>query len=92
MLLEIAAFFGLILLILFAYAELSYRKVIGVIAALLLIVYGIWIAVDDIQIKTGDVTTGNTIVSTYKTGNASEFTINNIICANGSVWNGSGCV
>jgi len=57
MLLEIIGFWGLMELIMFAFAEFFKRKEIALIASLLLIVLGLLILVDGIQIQTGTVTT-----------------------------------
>lgn len=50
---EIVIFFGLLILILLAFAELGKHKIIGVLASLLLIMLGLWIGLDDITFITG---------------------------------------
>jgi hypothetical protein len=50
---EIVVFFGLLILILLAFAELGKHKIIGVLASLLLIMLAIWVGLDDITFITG---------------------------------------
>lgn len=53
---ETFTFFGVITLILFLFAEAGKHKIIGVLASLLLIMAGIWVAVDNITLNTGTAT------------------------------------
>lgn len=50
---EIITFFGILTLILFIFAELGKHKIIGVMASLLLLMLGLWVAADNITFNTG---------------------------------------
>ncbi len=59
MYLELLAFFGLFLLILYVIAEGTRKPIVGAFASLLLITLGVWVIVDGLQMRTGDVLTKN---------------------------------
>lgn len=57
---QIFGFLGIIILLLVIFAEATKsKKALGVIAGLLLIMLGLWVYSDGIQIQTGQVTTKN---------------------------------
>lgn len=51
---EIFAFFGGFLILLFIFAEIGDKKILGVFASLLLLIFGIVIGVDNIAFKVGE--------------------------------------
>ena len=69
---ESIAFFGILTLILFVFAELGRHKIMGAFAALLLILMGLWVGLDNITFQTGSytattITTTNTTITTNAT-------------------------
>lgn len=72
---ETFTFFGVITLILFVFAEAGRHKIIGVLASLLLIMAGIWIAVDNITLNTGAATVISETSTATLDGNTTTTTL-----------------
>lgn len=53
MIFEFVAFYGIIILVLFCFAEFRTKPEVGIVASVLLLTFSLWIIVDGIQIQTG---------------------------------------
>ena len=60
--LVIFGFFGIIIIILFLFAEGQGKKILGVFASLLLLMLGVWCLSDPITFETGSQTTGSNLL------------------------------
>jgi len=59
---DVFAFWGIIILAMFAFAELRKEwRIVGLISSVFLIILGVWVIPDGLQIKTGETTVLNTI-------------------------------
>lgn len=68
--LENIGLFALLIVLLLIGTYLSNIKILGVFASMLLLIMGIWIAVDGVYIKTGELTGGQSGVFTNNTTNS----------------------
>ena len=84
--LVIFGFFGIIILVLFVFAETNGKKILGVFASLLMLMLGVWCISDAISFETGSTLTGtNTKVLTslaISDANSTNTTTNSITTLN----------
>lgn len=76
---EIAGLFGIIVILLFLFAETGGKVILGVFASLLMLLLGVWIISDPLTFKIAEHTTGTEIIQTNQTiigGNTTTSSIN----------------
>jgi len=64
---EIAGLFGIIVILLFLFAETGGKVILGVFASLLMLLLGVWIIADPLTFKIAEHTVGTEIIQTNQT-------------------------
>ena len=76
---EIAGLFGIIVILLFLFAETGGKVILGVFASLLMLVLGVWIIADPLTFKVAEHTIGTQITQSNQTiigGNTTTTSLN----------------
>ena len=79
MLYEVFGLFGILVLLLFIFAEVGSKAILGVFASLLMLLLGVWVIFEPIMFKTAEHTTGTEISQGNQTivgGNTTSNSIN----------------
>jgi hypothetical protein len=75
---EIAGLFGIIVILLFVFAETGSKVILGVFASLLMLLLGVWIIADPLTFKIAEHTTGTETVQTNQTVIGGNTTTNSV--------------
>lgn len=62
MYLEVLGFAGIIVVVLAFFSETLRLPVLGIGASVLLLISGLWVLIDDVQVRTAETVTGSTIL------------------------------
>jgi hypothetical protein len=76
---EVFGLFGILLILLFFFAETGGKVILGVFASLLMLLLGVWVIVEPITFKTAEHVVGTEITTTNQTsvgGNTTTHTTN----------------
>ena len=75
---EIAGLFGIIVILLFVFAETGSKVILGVFASLLMLLLGVWIIADPLTFKIAEHTTGTETVQMNQTVSGGNTTTNSV--------------